>query len=117
YTYFKDIPQEILEAAQMECDGLLNIFLYILLPLSKSAIFSTSLLSIVLIWNESFWSLNLTAFEAAPLTTFISSYSSPEGLFWAKLSAASTLAILPIMFLGWVTQKQMVKGLTLGAVK
>jgi sorbitol/mannitol transport system permease protein len=61
--------------------------------------------------------LNLTAFEAAPLTAFISSYSSPEGLFWAKLSAASTLAILPIMFLGWVTQKQMVKGLTLGAVK
>ena len=117
YTYFKDIPQEILEAAQMECDDLLKIFLYILLPLSKSAIFSTSLLSIVLIWNESFWSLNLTAFEAAPLTAFISSYSSPEGLFWAKLSAASTLAILPILFLGWVTQKQMVKGLTLGAVK
>ena len=62
YTYFKDIPQEILEAAQMECDDLLKIFLYILLPLSKSAIFSTSLLSIVLIWNESFWSLILTAF-------------------------------------------------------
>ena len=86
-----------------EFNEITKIFLYILLPLSKSAIFSTSLLSIVLIWNESFWRLNLTAFEAAPLTTFISSYSGPEDLFWAKLSASSTLAILLIMFLGGVT--------------
>ncbi len=103
-TQFK--PVWIFSTKMMPPVGVLipmNIFLYILLPLSKSAIFSTSLLSIVLIWNESFWSLNLTAFEAAPLTTFISSYSGPEDLFWAKLSASSTLAILPIMFLGGVT--------------
>ena len=55
--------------------------------------------------------------DAAPLTTFIASYSSPEGLFWAKLSAASTLAIAPILVLGWFSQKQLVRGLTFGAVK
>ncbi|MBV9490767.1 MAG: carbohydrate ABC transporter permease, partial [Verrucomicrobia bacterium] len=48
---------------------------------------------------------------------FIASYSSPEGLFWAKLSAASVLAVAPIMVLGWLTQKQLVRGLTFGAVK
>jgi Alcohol dehydrogenase GroES-like domain len=67
--------------------------------------------------NEAFWSINLTSANAAPLTAFIASYSSPEGLFWAKLSAASLLAVAPIMVLGWLTQKQLVQGLTFGAVK
>ena len=57
------------------------------------------------------------ATEAAPLTQFIASYSSPEGLFYAKLSAASTMAIAPILILGWFSQKQLVRGLTFGAVK
>jgi sorbitol/mannitol transport system permease protein len=75
------------------------------------------LLAIILSWNEAFWTLNLTTHDAAPLTTFIASYSAPEGLFWAKLSAASTLAIAPILVLGWLSQKQLVRGLTFGAVK
>ena len=75
------------------------------------------LLNLILAWNEAFWTLNLATSDAAPLTTFIASYSSPEGLFWAKLSAASTLAIAPILVLGWFSQKQLVRGLTFGAVK
>jgi ABC-type glycerol-3-phosphate transport system permease component len=59
----------------------------------------------------------LISAHAAPLTVFIASYSSPEGLFWAKLSAASVLAIAPILVMGWLTQKQLVRGLTFGAVK
>jgi sorbitol/mannitol transport system permease protein len=90
---------------------------YLLLPLSLPGIASTALLSIILCWNEAFWSLNLTASQAGPLTAFIASFSSPEGLFWAKLSAASTLAIAPILVFGWVTQRQLVRGLTFGAVK
>jgi sorbitol/mannitol transport system permease protein len=78
---------------------------------------STLLLNVVLAWNEAFWTLNLTTSKAAPLTAFIASYSSPEGLFWAKLSAAATLAIAPILVLGWLTQRQLVRGLTFGAVK
>ena len=74
-------------------------------------------LNVILAWNEAFWTLNLSSSAAAPLTTFIASYSSPEGLFWAKLSAASTLAIAPILILGWFSQKQLVRGLTFGAVK
>jgi sorbitol/mannitol transport system permease protein len=117
YTYFKEIPGEILEAARMDGASLWKELVYVLAPMAVPGIASTLLLNIILAWNEAFWTLNLTTSAAAPLTAFIASYSSPEGLFWAKLSAASTMAIAPILVLGWFAQKQLVRGLTFGAVK
>ncbi len=117
YTYFKEIPVDILEAARMDGASLIDEILYVLTPMAIPGLASTMLLSIILSWNEAFWTLNLTSHDAAPLTAFIASYSAPEGLFWAKLSAASTLAIAPILILGWFSQKQLVRGLTFGAVK
>lgn len=117
YTYFKEIPGEILEAARMDGASLWKEIFYVLAPMATPGIASTILLNLILAWNESFWTLNLTAAKAAPLTAFIASYSSPEGLFFAKLSAASTMAIAPILILGWFSQKQLVRGLTFGAIK
>jgi sorbitol/mannitol transport system permease protein len=117
YTYFKEIPGDILEAARMDGASLGKEIVYVLAPMAVPGIASTILLNIILAWNEAFWTLNLTAADAAPLTAFIAAYSSPEGLFWAKLSAASTLAIAPILILGWFSQRQLVRGLTFGAVK
>lgn len=117
YTYFREIPGDILEAARMDGASLAKEIIYVLTPMAVPGIASTLLLNIILAWNEAFWTLNLTAAKAAPLTAFIASYSSPEGLFWAKLSAASTLAIAPILILGWFSQRQLVRGLTFGAVK
>ncbi|UWQ94606.1 carbohydrate ABC transporter permease [Gymnodinialimonas sp. 57CJ19] len=117
YTYFKEIPGEILEAARMDGATLREEILYVLTPMAVPGIASTLLLNFILAWNEAFWTLNLTSVDAAPLTAFIASYSSPEGLFFAKLSAASTMAIMPILILGWFSQKQLVRGLTFGAVK
>jgi len=117
YSYFKEIPNEILEAARMDGATLKEEILYVLTPMAIPGIASTLLLNFILAWNEAFWTLNLTAANAAPLTAFIASYSSPEGLFFAKLSAASTMAIAPILILGWFSQKQLVRGLTFGAVK
>jgi sorbitol/mannitol transport system permease protein len=117
YSYFKDIPHEILEAARMDGAGIWGEFRYVLLPLGMGGLASTGLLCLVLAWNEAFWSLNLTAANAGTLAALIASYSSPEGLFWAKLSAASLLAIAPIVVFGWFSQKQLVQGLTFGAVK
>ncbi|MGI9369030.1 MAG: carbohydrate ABC transporter permease [Ruegeria sp.] len=117
YTYFREIPGEILEAARMDGATLKAEILYVLTPMAIPGIASTVLLNFILAWNEAFWTLNLTAVDAAPLTAFIASYSSPEGLFFAKLSAASTMAIAPILILGWFSQKQLVSGLTFGAVK
>lgn len=117
YTYFKEIPGGILEAARMDGATLRAEIIHVLTPMALPGIASTLLLNVILAWNEAFWTLNLTAAKAAPLTAFIASYSSPEGLFYAKLSAASTMAIAPILILGWFSQKQLVRGLTFGAVK
>ncbi|MEL7469315.1 MAG: carbohydrate ABC transporter permease [Pseudomonadota bacterium] len=117
YTYFKEIPVDILEAARMDGAGLREEILYVLTPMAIPGIASTILLNFILAWNEAFWTLNLTAAKAGPLTAFIASYSSPEGLFYAKLSAASVMAIAPILILGWFSQRQLVRGLTFGAVK
>lgn len=117
FTYFKEIPVDILEAARMDGASLWDEIIHVLTPMAVPGIASTMLLNIILAWNEAFWTLNLTAAKAAPLTAFIASYSSPEGLFYAKLSAASAMAIAPILIMGWFSQKQLVRGLTFGAVK
>jgi sorbitol/mannitol transport system permease protein len=117
FTYFKEIPRDILEAARMDGATIGRELIYVLTPMAIPGLASTMLLNLILAWNEAFWTLNLSTSNAAPLTVFIASYSSPEGLFWAKLSAASTLAIAPIIVLGWFSQKQLVRGLTFGAVK
>ncbi len=117
YSNFKDIPHEILEAARIDGATLWDEFRQVLLPLAMGGIASTGLLCLVLSWNEAFWVLNLTAANAGTLASLVASYSSPEGLFWAKLSAVSVLAIAPILVFGWFSQKQLVQGLTLGAVK
>jgi sorbitol/mannitol transport system permease protein len=117
FTYFKEIPKDILEAARMDGATIGRELVYVLTPMAVPGLASTLLLNLILAWNEAFWTLNLSTLNAAPLTVFIASYSSPEGLFWAKLSAASTLAIAPILVLGWFSQRQLVRGLTFGAVK
>src|SRR6267143_1841011 len=117
YTYFCEIPAAILEAGRIDGATLWQEIWHLLRPMTLPGLSSTGLILIIFAWNEAFWSINLTSANAAPLTAFIASYSSPEGLFWAKLSAASLLAVAPIMVLGWLTQKQLVQGLTFGAVK
>ena len=117
FSYFKDLPKDILEAASLDGANYLQELRHVVLPLSWGGITSTGLLSIILCWNEAFWSINLTSADAATLTSLVASYSSPEGLFWAKLSAISTLACAPIVVFGWFCQKQLVQGLTFGAVK
>ncbi|WP_186129563.1 carbohydrate ABC transporter permease [Burkholderia gladioli] len=117
FTYFTEIPRDILEAGRIDGATTWQEIIYLLMPMALPGLASTSLLLVILSWNEAFWSINLTSSNAAPLTVFIASYSSPEGLFWAKLSAASLLAVAPILIVGWLSQKQLVRGLTFGAVK
>ena len=117
YTYFKEIPVDILEAARMDGAELYNEIVHVLVPMAVPGIASTLLLNVILAWNEAFWTITLTSGRAGTLTAFISSFSSPQGLFLAKLSAASLLAIAPILLMGWFSQKQLVRGLTFGAVK
>lgn len=117
FSFFREVPAVILEASRMDGATHTDELVHVLLPLCTPGIAATSLLSIILCWNEAFWSLNLTTVKAATLTAFTASFSNPEALFWAKLSAASTLSIAPILIFGWLSQRQMVRGLSFGAVK
>ncbi|WP_106743840.1 carbohydrate ABC transporter permease [Yoonia maritima] len=117
FNYFREIPKEILEASRMDGTSTYNEIRQIVMPLAWGGIASTALLSIILCWNEAFWSIVLTTTDATTLTSFVASFQAPEGLFWAKVSAVSTLACAPIVVFGWLAQKQLVQGLTFGAVK
>jgi sorbitol/mannitol transport system permease protein len=55
--------------------------------------------------------------HASTLPVYIAGFMTSEGLFWAKMSAASTLAVIPVFIAGWAAQRSLVRGLTMGAVK
>lgn len=117
FSNFREVPKEILEASRMDGASLWGEIAAVLAPMALPGIASTFFLIFTLAWNESFWTLNLATTEATPLTAFIAAYSSPQGLFWARLSAASMLSIAPVLVIGSLCQRQLVRGLTFGAVK
>lgn len=116
-SFFKEVPAEVLEAAQMDGAGLLKTMRTILVPMVAPGLAATALICVIFAWNEFFFALNLTAANAATVPVFLVSQMTSEGLFLAKLSAASVLASLPVVIAGWLAQKQLVRGLSMGAVK
>jgi sorbitol/mannitol transport system permease protein len=116
-SFLKDIPRELLEAADIDGATRQRSFFKIVLPLARTGIISTALLVFIFVWNEFFFAVNLTSINASPIAVYMASYMTQEGLFWAKLSAISTLTVLPPLVLGWVSHKALVRGLMMGAVK
>lgn len=116
-SFLMDVPMEVLESADLDGASRWKSFFIIVLPLAKSGILATGLLVFVFVWNEFFFAVNLTYVKAAPVPVYMASFMTQEGLFWAKLSAISTTVALPPLILGWISQKSLVHGLTMGAVK
>jgi sorbitol/mannitol transport system permease protein len=116
-SFFADLPVEILEAATVDGARFPTIMRKIVLPLSAPGLAATALLSVIFSWNEFLLAVNLTSANSGTLPVFISGFMTSEGLFWAKMSAASTLAIAPVILAGWLAQRSLVRGLTFGAVK
>ncbi|MDP7149871.1 MAG: carbohydrate ABC transporter permease [Paracoccaceae bacterium] len=117
FTYFKEIPKDIIEAGKMDGVNTWGEIKEILVPLAWGGIASTALLIFIFCWNEAYWTVRLTTIDAATLSKLIEGNRAPEGLFFGRLSAVSTAAVGPIVVLGWFCQKQLVQGLTFGAVK
>ena len=116
-SFFADLPKEILEAATVDGAGFFRIMTRIVLPLTAPGLAATALLSLIFSWNEFLLAVNLTSANSGTLPVFISGFMTSEGLFWAKMSAASTLAVAPVILAGWLAQRSLVRGLTFGAVK
>ena len=116
-SFFQEVPREVLEAAQMDGASLMTTMRSILIPMVTPGIASTALICVIFAWNEFFFALNLTAAEAATVPIMLVSTMTSEGLYLARLSAASVLASLPVVLSGWVAQKQLVRGLSMGTIK
>jgi sorbitol/mannitol transport system permease protein len=116
-SFFADLPREVIEAAIVDGARFDQIMVKVVVPLSAPGLAATALLSLIFSWNEFLLAVNLTSANTQTLPVFISSFMTSEGLFWAKMSAASTLAVAPVILAGWLAQRSLVRGLTFGAVK
>ncbi len=117
YSYFSDVPKELLEAGRVDGAHDWQVLLRIIMPISLPGLAVAALLSAIFSWNEFLFAVTFTYTSAPTVPVFVSSYVTSEGLFWARMSMALSLAIVVPVLLGWAAQRQLIRGLTLGAVK
>jgi sorbitol/mannitol transport system permease protein len=116
-SFLLEIPNDLFEAARVDGASFRHEILRIVVPLIAPGLAATALICLIFSWNEFFYAVNLTSSVAATAPIFLVSFISGRGLFYAKLATAATLACLPVLLAGWIAQKQLIRGLTLGAVK
>ena len=116
-SFLLEIPHDLFEAARVDGAGFFNELVRVVVPLITPGIAATCLICLIFSWNEFFYAVNFTSSVAATAPIFLVSFISGRGLFYAKLAAAATLASLPVLMAGWIAQKQLIRGLTMGAVK
>ena len=116
-SFLLEVPAAVLEAARIDGAGFLTEIRRIILPMIAPGLAATALICFIFAWNEFFFAVSLTSTQAATVPVFLTGFITSEGLFLARLSAAATMAALPVILAGWIAQKWLVRGLTLGAVK
>jgi sorbitol/mannitol transport system permease protein len=116
-SFLAEVPREILEAAEVDGAGLLRIMWNIIRPIAMPGLAATALICFIFSWNEFMFAVNLTAIRSSTAPVFLVGFITNEGLFLARLCAAATLVSLPVLIAGFAAQNQLVRGLSLGAVK
>jgi sorbitol/mannitol transport system permease protein len=116
-SFFLEVPFEIVEAARVDGAGLFREIVRVVLPIVVPGVAAAALICFIFSWNEYFLATLLTSSEARTTPPFLGSFVDGRGQFLAVLSAAATLAVLPVIAAGWIAQKQLVRGLSMGAVK
>ncbi len=116
-SFFAEVPKELIEASQIDGASIWSQLRFVILPIVSPGIAATALLCFIFAWNEYFLAVNLTRFDAATVPIWVTANVSSRGQFFAGLSAAATVASLPVIIAGWIAQKRLVRGLALGAIK
>jgi sorbitol/mannitol transport system permease protein len=116
-SFFREVPRELIEAAEIDGAGLRGQMTSVILPLAAPGIAATALLCVIFAWNEFFYAVQLNPVEGSTVPIWVTTNISTRGNFLAKLSAASVLACIPVVLAGWVAQKRMIRGLAMGAIK
>ncbi|HMN87342.1 MAG TPA: carbohydrate ABC transporter permease [Bauldia sp.] len=114
---FMTIPVELEEAALVDGLGIWGTFLRIVLPLALPGMVAALILALVLSWNEYFFAALLTGASAKTLPVMVASQTGSQGISWWSMAALSTAAILPLIVVGVLLERYIIKGLTAGAVK
>ena len=116
--FFRDIPKEIEDAASIDGCGKFRQFWLIALLLTFPGLVATFLVCFIFAWNEFLLALVLTADKSTqPISVGLAFYETEHGITWGPLMAASVLMALPSLIVILIFQKQLVKGLSEGAVK
>jgi sorbitol/mannitol transport system permease protein len=116
-SFMSEVPGEVLEAGRVDGANLRQEAGKIMFPMIAPGVAATALICVIFAWNEFFLAVNLTSVRAQTVPVFLVGFITSEGAFWARLSAAATLAAIPVLLAGWIAQRQLVRGLTLGAIK
>jgi sorbitol/mannitol transport system permease protein len=116
-SFLLEIPKELLEAARIEGAGVRTELTRVILPIILPGIAATGLICVIFTWNEFFFAFFLTTINGSTVPVFLSHFQSTEGEYWALLAAAATISCLPVILAGWLAQRQLVRGLSLGALK
>jgi sorbitol/mannitol transport system permease protein len=116
-SFMLEVPSELLEAAQLDGAGRIREITSVIMPIISPGVVSTALICVIFAWNELFLALNLTVTNAATMPMFLISSVPQEGLYIAHLSAAATVASIPVIIVGWIAQRSLVRGLAMGAIK
>jgi sorbitol/mannitol transport system permease protein len=116
-SFMLEVPTEMLEAARLDGAGRIREIVEVIMPVVTPGLVSTALICVIFAWNELFLALNLTVTNAATMPMFLISSVPQEGLYIAHLSAAATVASVPVIIVGWIAQRSLVRGLSMGAIK
>jgi sorbitol/mannitol transport system permease protein len=116
-SFFMEVPKELIEAAEIDGTKLINQLRQVILPIAAPGIAATALLCVIFAWNEYFYAIQLNFANGSTMPQWVIGNVSTRGNFLAKLSAASVIACLPVVLAGWVAQKRMIRGLSMGAIK
>jgi sorbitol/mannitol transport system permease protein len=116
-SFMLEVPGELLEAARLDGAGQIREITTVISPIVAPGLVSTALICIIFAWNELFLAINLTVTNAATMPMFLISSVPQEGLYIAHLSAAATVASVPVIIVGWIAQRSLVRGLAMGAIK
>jgi sorbitol/mannitol transport system permease protein len=116
-SFMLEVPGELLEAARLDGAGRIREIVEVIMPVVLPGLVSTALICVIFAWNELFLALNLTVTNAATMPMFLISSVPQEGLYIAHLSAAATVASVPVIIVGWIAQRSLVRGLSMGAIK
>jgi sorbitol/mannitol transport system permease protein len=116
-SFLAEVPVEMLEAASVDGAGLIRTLREIVAPVVAPGIAATSLICFIFSWNELLFARVLTATRAQTAPVFLTGFVTSQGLFLAKVCAASLVVSLPVLIAGFAAQDKLVQGLSLGAVK